>query len=199
MNTLALLTNLTQWWNALDTPGQIFIGIGAVAGVITVALLVLTIFGLDQGGVADALEIDVDTDVHGDGSLFSTRSITGFFLGFGWVGYAVFQASGSVLAGCAAGMASGFVLMLVVLWIGKSLMKLQSDGTVDFNQAVGGTGTVYITIPPRRGGGGQAQVVFKSRHEVINAISDTEVPLPAGTVIRVKERLAGDLFLVETV
>ena len=77
-------------------------------------------------------------------------------------------------------------------------MKLQSDGTVNFNDAVGATGTVYITIPPKRDAGGQAQITFKNRHEVINVITDSETPIPSGNAIRVKERLADNLFLVET-
>jgi prepilin signal peptidase PulO-like enzyme (type II secretory pathway) len=201
MNTLAVLPGLSAWWGALDTPQQIFLGIGAVAGVITLALLVLTIFGLDHGGLADALNVDVDVaadaGAHGDGSLFSTRGVTGFFLGFGWAGFGVYDSSKNVPLAIAAGVVAGVALMFFLYWVAKKLLRLQSDGTVDFNAAVGAAGTVYITVPPGRASGGQAQVIFKNRHEIINVISDSAVPLPAGANIRVKERLAGNLFLVE--
>ena len=200
MTTLAFLTSLTEWWNALDTPGQIFAGIGIVAGAITILLLFLTILGLDQGGLTDALEVDLDatSDIHADGSLFSTRSITGFFLGFGGGGSVIYESTGSALIAGLGGSAIGIVLLYAVYLMGKSMMKLQSDGTVNFADAVGSTGTVYITIPPKRAAGGQAQVTFKNRHEVINVITDAETPIASGDAIRVKERLADNLFLVES-
>ncbi|MDR2981600.1 MAG: hypothetical protein LBV12_05060 [Puniceicoccales bacterium] len=195
MAPLALIPQLTEWWQGLDTIGQVFVGIGGIAGFVTVILLVLTVFGLDHGGIADSL--DVDTEIHGDGSLFSLRSVTAFFLGFGWTGYLVYKHSGNILFACLAGFVVGTIFMLIVFWIGKSLMKLQSDGTIDYNQAIGSTGTVYVTIPGNRQSSGQAQVSFKQRHEVINAVTDAQESLSAGTNIRVKERLANNLFLVE--
>lgn len=200
MATLAFLSSLTEWWNALDTPGQIFAGIGIVAGILTIGLLFLTILGLDQGGLTDALEVDLDagTDIHADGSLFSTRSITGFFLGFGGGGSVIYSHTDNALIAGLGGSVIGVILLYAVYLMGKSLMKLQSDGTVNFNDAVGATGTVYITIPPKRDAGGQAQITFKNRHEVINVITDSETPIPSGNAIRVKERLADNLFLVET-
>jgi hypothetical protein len=196
----AFLTSASGWWSGLDTIGQVFAGIGLVAGAVTLLLLVFTILGLDHGGVTDTLELDVasDADVHADGSLFSTRSIAGFFLGFGGGASIVYQATGNPYLAGAAGFVLGFVMLYAIYFIGKSLLSLQSDGTVDFAQAIGSIGTVYITIPPTRGSGGQAQIVFHNRHEIIQAVFDGDTALPSGANIRVKERLAGDLFLVES-
>ncbi|MDR2862511.1 MAG: hypothetical protein LBV54_01345 [Puniceicoccales bacterium] len=199
MNNLAFFDGLSLWWHAHDAAGQIFIGIGAVAGVVTLILLALTMMGLDHGGIADTLEIDVasDADVQADGSLFSTRSITGFFLGFGGIGAIVHERTHDTLLASFAGSVSGVLLLYVIYVIGKSLLRLQSDGTVDFKQAVGSIGTVYITVPPGRGSGGQAQIVFQNHHEVVNVISDSAAALPAGANIRVKEYISQNLFLVE--
>lgn len=194
MTTLALVSQLSNWWQALDTPGQIFISIGGIAGAVTLGLLALTVFGLDHG---DLDAVDVGTDAHGDGSLFSLRSVTAFFLGFGWTGYLVYQHWQSILFACVGGFIIGAIFMLLIFWIGKNLMKLQSNGTVDYEQAVGSTGTVYVTIPAKRQSGGQAQVSFKNRHEVIDVVTDSPDALAAGTNIRVKARLANNLFLVE--
>jgi hypothetical protein len=189
-------SDVAMWWDGLDTAATIFWGIGGVAGAITLFLLALTIFGLDHGGVSDAMVVGADA-ASGDGSLFSTRSITAFFLGFGGGGSVIYQRYESVLAACAVGMVLGTFLLFLIYWIARKLMQLQSDGTVDFKQAIGATGSVYIAIPARRGSGGQAQIVFSNRHEVIDVVCDEETSLPAGTTIRVKEYLAHNLFLVE--
>ncbi|MDR2845117.1 MAG: hypothetical protein LBV28_03385 [Puniceicoccales bacterium] len=200
MDTLAFLSGVTEWWNNLDTAAQIFNGIGLLAGAVTLLLLVFTILGLDHGGLSDALEVDIasDIDVHADGSFFSTRSIAGFFLGFGGGGAVTYAHTANALLAGAVGLGVGVVMLYSIYFIGKRLLKLQSDGTVDFKQAIGSTGTVYITIPPKRGSGGQAQIVFNNRHEVVQAISDADAALPAGVNIRVKEHVSGSLFLVET-
>jgi hypothetical protein len=196
MDTTLPFASIAQWWASFDTIAQVFMGIGLAAGAVTLVLLALTIFGLDHGGVGDALDAGADAG-GGDGSLFSTRSIAGFFLGFGGGGSVVYERTGETLLACAAGVVLGTVSLYAMYWVAKKLMRLQSDGTVDFTQALGSTGTVYITIPAKRGSGGQAQIVFNNRHEVVDAITDSGVALPAGTPIRVKEYLARNLFLVE--
>jgi hypothetical protein len=173
---------------------------GWAGGGVTLILLFLTIFGLDHGGGLDgSLDVSVEAgaDGHGDGSLFSTRSVAAFFLGFGGFGSIVYGRTHNALLAGGVGFIAGVILHYAIYFIGKRLMRLQSDGTVDYAQAVGGTGTIYITVPPKRESGGQAQIVFNNRHEVVNVISDTDAPLPAGTPVRVKAFLAGNLFLVE--
>lgn len=197
MDTTLPFASIAQWWASFDTVAQVFMGIGLAAGAITLLLLALTIFGLDHGGVGDSLDVSADAG-GGDGSLFSTRSIAGFFLGFGGGGSIVYERTGDTLLACLAGVVAGTFLLFLIYWLAKKLMGMQSDGTVDFMQAVGSTGTVYITIPAKRGSGGQAQIVFNNRHEVIDAICDSETALPAGTAIRVKECLANNFFLVES-
>lgn len=200
MLIIAFLDSITAWWDSLDTAAKIFTGIGSVAGAITLVLLFLTILGLDHGGSVDAMGVDiaVDSDFHGDASLFSTRSITAFFLGFGSGGSIAYQHNGNILFACAIGAVVGTFLLFLIYWLAKKLMSMQSDGTVDFKQAVGSTGTVYITIPAKRGSGGQAQIAFNNRHEVVDAVTDADIALPSGTAIRVKECLAHNLFLVES-
>ncbi|MDR0535153.1 MAG: hypothetical protein LBG65_02170 [Puniceicoccales bacterium] len=192
---------LPEWWNGLDAVGRVYGGVGLAAGVVTLVLLMLTVLGLDQGGVSGALDADISSgvDVHVDGSLFSTRSIAGFFLGFGGGASIAYESTNNPFLAGAVGFVVGLGMFYAIYLIGKKLLSLQSNGTVDFAQAVGSTGSVYVTIPPARQPGGQAQVVFNNRHEVIEAISDSEEPIPAGANIRVKQRISGKLFLVESV
>jgi hypothetical protein len=197
MSTIAFFQFLGLWWHNLDTPAQIFTGIGIAAGIATVCLLVLTIFGLDHGDIASAAEVNLDAGDASDGSLFSIRSVTAFFLGFGGGGSVIYGKTGSVLQACGGGVLIGCAAFYVIYLIGKKLMRLQSDGTIDYRAAVGATGTVYVTIPPKRGPGGQAQVTFSHRCEIINAVTDHETAVPAGRNIRVKTHLANDLFLIE--
>jgi hypothetical protein len=197
--TLAFISDIVEWWSALDGAAQIFTGIGLAAGAVTIVLLVLTGFGIDHGGGEMDISGAADTDGGniGDGSLISVRGVTAFLLGFGGGGSVVYQATGSIVPACVAGAIIGSVFLYLIYFIGKKLMRLQSDGTVRYDAAIGATGTVYLTIPPNRAAGGQAQVTFSHRFETLNVVSDAATPLPAGTPVRVKQCLAPDLFLVE--
>jgi len=198
---LAFVSDISAWWGALDGPAQIFTGIGLAAGIVTVVLLALTVFGLDHGNIAEAASVDVDAGGGdaSDGSLISVRGVTAFLLGFGGGGSVIYHATGSVALACAGGTVIGAAFLYLIYFIGKKLLRLQSDGTVRYDEAVGATGTVYLTVPPARAAGGQAQVTFSHRLETLNVVADGAAPLPAGTPVRVKQRLAGDLFLVEPV
>ncbi|MDR3228903.1 MAG: hypothetical protein LBT53_05785 [Puniceicoccales bacterium] len=196
---VAFLDSFSPWWDGLGAPGQVFTAIGAIAGVITLVLLLLTAFGLDHGDIAEAASVDVSVGDISDGSLFSTRSVTAFFLGFGGAGSVIYQSTQSILLSSIGGALAGAAFLWLIYVLAKKLMLLQSDGTVNYDDVVGGTGTVYITIPAKRGGGGQAQITFKHRNEVVDAIADADAPIPSGSLVRVKERISGSLFLVETV
>ena len=87
---LALLESFV-WWIRLTPAQQLFYGIGIMAGLATLVMAGLALIGLDHHDVPD---VSVD---HGGGtSLFSTKPLTGFFLGFGWGGGIAIDAGASV-------------------------------------------------------------------------------------------------------
>ncbi|MDR1818451.1 MAG: hypothetical protein LBR07_09875 [Puniceicoccales bacterium] len=184
--------DLAEMWSKTDTAGQFFAAIGIVAGVITLVLLLMTVFGLDHGNLEAP-----DTAGDGDGSLFSTRTVSAFFLGFGGVGSLVYERTASVVAASGAGLLAGVALLWAIYQTGRRLMRLQSDGTVRYADAVGAAGKVYITIPPARAPGGQAEITFSNRNEILDAVSDSAAPIAAGAPVRVKALLADRLLLVE--
>ncbi|MET0261476.1 MAG: hypothetical protein ABW223_01165, partial [Rariglobus sp.] len=84
MTTLALINQVSQWWDELNLARQIFYGIGIIAGIMALILAILAMIGLDHGDGVDAIG---DTGAgDGDGGIFSIKPLTGFFLGFGWAG-----------------------------------------------------------------------------------------------------------------
>ncbi|MDR1498293.1 MAG: hypothetical protein LBS59_07810 [Puniceicoccales bacterium] len=200
MDNTLLFIDISGWWNDLDATARVFNVMGLVGGGVTLILLLFTIFGIDHGGIDAAPDIPTDVGVHevsADGSLFTTRSVAAFFLGFGGIGAATYERTENVIIAGGAGFVAGIIVLYLFYFIGKHLMGLQSDGTVDYAQAIGAAGTVYVTIPPNRKSGGQVQLTFKNRNEIVAVISDTSTPLPAGTLVRVKACLQGNILLVE--
>ena len=143
---------INTWWDALSVTLKIFHGIAIVAAVL-LGLQTITMFFLGDTEAGDFSDTD-GLDHHDSGvGMLSMKSITAFFTGFGWT------AIGFVKMGLAlpvvilfAGLV-GLAMMFLIYLMMKSLVKLSDSGSLDYMNAVGQPGTVYVTIPPAKGAG----------------------------------------------
>ncbi len=193
MTTLALMEEVQQRWVVLTTAQQIFYGIGILAGLSTLLLAVLAIFGIEHHDAVDALDADFD---HGGGGIFSIKPLTGFFLGFGWGGGIALSSGLSVLAATACGFGAGAAIMAVIVLMFRAILGMKSDGTMRINEAVGAIGTVYITLPASKASGGQVMVKFSGRQETFAALNASDRVIPSGEKIKVLSIVDGQTVLV---
>lgn len=184
------------WWQGLNLELQIFYGIGVIALIaLVIQFLLLGIGGVDEvgdfgdaGGLSD----------HGSGlGIFSFRGITAFFLGFGWTGAIALKSGLSVAVAIVLGFLVGTVLMIAFFLLMRSMMRLQSSGTLDYRNAVGEVATVYVTVPGSGKGGGQVEVMIQGRLSVAEALHRGESPIVPGTKVRVVEMLGRSTLVVE--
>jgi membrane protein implicated in regulation of membrane protease activity len=154
--------------------------------------------GGDAGDVdvGDAGDIDLAEGAEAVASfkLLTLQGITAFFAMFGLIGLALLKANAgepvSVLGGVAAGGASAFLIGKLL----ASLLKLQSAGNIDFHNAIGEEGTVYLRIPAD--GRGKAQVTIQDRLRVVEAVSEDKEELKTGERIKVVRVVGGDTLSV---
>jgi hypothetical protein len=89
--------------------------------------------------------------------------------------------------------AAGALCGLFFLWSAwktmKGLHSLKADGTIDYANAVGNVGTVYIPIHPGRKGGGQIQVKVQGRERTVLAITDSETEIGNLEKVRIIEKI----------
>lgn len=180
------------WWNELNLELQIFYAIGIIALLVLLIQLALSVFG----GMDDTYEIGHGD--HGDGlSFFSIRGVTAFFVGFGWSGVISLKAGVGVIGAIAIGTAVGLLLMIGIFLLMKSMLRLQSSGTLDFANAVGQVGTVYVTIPADRKAGGQVELLIQGRLTMADALSRGVEPLRPGTKVTIVEKIGSSTLIVE--
>ncbi|HRQ88277.1 MAG TPA: hypothetical protein PLA50_05730 [Bacteroidia bacterium] len=181
------------WWQALDLELKIFYGIGIVALFTLVLQIAMMFFG--------GLDHDVDFGDGGDhGSglgIFSFRGITAFFLGFGWTGVIVVKAGLGLGAAIILGLLVGGTLMVSIFLMMRAMLRLQSSGTLDYANAVGEVGTVYVTVPAFQKAGGQIEVLIQGRLTVADALHKGGASLSPGTKVRVVETVGRSTFVVE--
>lgn len=195
MTTLAIIDQVGGWWNELTVAKQMFFGIGLIAALVSVVLGVLAMIGMEHHEASDGLSLgDLD---HAGAGVLSIKPLTGFFLGFGWAGGFALDAGLPLLAALLIATASGGILMGIVVLLIRTIYSLKSDGTAQVEKAVGGIGTVYVTIPARRGAGGQVIVNFSGRQETLAALHAGEQSIASGEKVRVLELIDRRTVLVE--
>jgi hypothetical protein len=186
---------MIDWWNSLLVERQIFYAIGIVSLSILLLQILLTLVGID------AHHGDADLSGHGDHpsglGLLSIRTVTAFFVGFGWGGAIILNHGHSVLAAIAGGMGIGLVFLLATAFLIRNLLRLQSSGNLDYRNALGIIGTVYTTIPAAEAGGGQLELVLQGRLMMAEAYTKATHDLKPGNKARVVALIGQSTLLVE--
>lgn len=156
-------------------------------------------FDAGMDGDADA-ETDVDAGGHSGLfaglKLFTLRGIVAFLAVCGWGGLWLLRMGMHPIFAVFLAIAMGFWAMLLMALFLRVALKLQNDGTLDFRNALGTAGTVYLTIPARRAGEGKVHVVVQDQLRELEAVTDEETPIPTGSEIVVVGLSGGNTLVV---
>lgn len=182
---------LADWWHS-HTPFLQFYYIVAVVSFL--ALLIQAVL-LMVGLPGDA---DLGLSGHGEGlGVVSVRTITAFLVGFGWSGVLMLEAGAGTVATVAVSTVGGAALMVAAHLLFLKLLKLQTQGNVNYSSCVGQVGTVYVTIPPGGGDGGQIELMAQGRLRFVKALTAGSEPIPPGTKVRVTSVVDAETLMVE--
>lgn len=195
MHVIGLFDVFTHWWDSLNGARQLFYGIGLAAGFCAIILAVLAFLGMEHHeGLEGATSLDTDA-----GGIFSIKPLTGFFLGFGWIGGIALDFGFSLLVAVVAACVAGTLVTAVIVVMFRTIYAMRSDGTMQVNDALGATGTVYITVPPGKNSGGQVTVNFRGRQETFAALTESAHLIASGDKIKVTRIIDGQTVLVEPI
>ena len=206
-----------EWWTGLTILQQVFLYAAVPATLILVIQTIMLLVGLGQGGSgmpeggmdSDGAfdDIDVDDGVFGDAydlhdvsgveapdaglSLFTVRGIITFFSIFGWGGLAISRSGANDAASILVALLLGSVAMLLMAMALRSFSKLQSSGNISLDNALGKSGSVYITIPANRENRGKVSLLVQERLGEFDAVTDEEGAIHTGeevTVVGISNR-----------
>jgi len=188
------MESFADWWNGLSTVLKIFWALALPFTLIFVLQLILSFLGHDHPD--DVVDTDIETD-HGAGfQFFTLKNFIGFFTIFGWAGIAMIESGASVGAAIAVASVSGTLMMFVMAGTFYLLMKAQHDGTMKIKNAVGHTGEVYLTIQSKRGGTGKVQIIVSGALRTLDALTDDEVDIQTGKMVKVSKIVNDNILLV---
>lgn len=168
-----------------------FLACALLGGSVLVLQLVLGLLGFagHDGDIGhDAL--------HGGLDLLSIRALSAGVAMFGVGGLLGAASPFGVVGGLLLGLVLGAGSALGVAQLMRSMLRLESDGTLRIENAIGATAIVYLTIPAGRQGAGKIHVTVQGRSVEIAAVTAHDRSLPTGASVVVIDVAGSDLLEV---
>jgi len=187
---------MIDYWLNLSSTMQTFVGIGAISSLVLSIQLVLSMIGGDMDGI----DADLDLAEGGEGGasgILSVRPIGAFFTGFGWTGASMTDYGYGLGITTVVSAVVGSALLAMVFYLMAYLHSLRQEGTLDYSNAIGQVGSVYLPIPPHRKGLGQIEVTIQGRLSIVKAVTDHDKKIGNRVAVRVTELVDQQTILVE--
>jgi membrane protein implicated in regulation of membrane protease activity len=160
-----------------------------VGGTLFVLQFLLSMLDFGGGHDVDAHSFDMHHagGGHGEGTswlfgMLSFRAIVSALTAFGLGGLATNSSGATQIESLGFAVFCGLATMLVVAFMTHSMRKLEDDGTVHIQKALGRSGTVYLTIPAKKSGTGKVTISLQNRTMEFPAITPAE-ELVTGTIV----------------
>lgn len=198
------------FWEGLTTLGKIYWIIAIPTSAIFIILFILMLVGADKDVVTD-LDIDADLDLDdvdgadisghtGIGDYFlSFKAIMSFLTMFSWSGIACLNSGLLPIITIIISVVAGGLMMTAVSTLLYYLTKLQHSGTMEFKNAIGQKGDVYITIPANKTAIGKVQVIVQGSLRTLDAVTEEAEPIKTNSKIEVINILEDNILLVKKI
>lgn len=186
----------------------IYWGATIIGGTLFILRTIMMVAG---GGLGDGdfdADVDMDGDIHIDGDhldtdpdsdisfkLLSMQGLTAFFMMFGLVGLALLKADLAVLLTILGGGVAGSLAVWIISLLFSQMKRLQSDGTLRIENAIGESGTVYLSVPAK--GTGQVRVSVQGALKIFDAASKSGEKIKTGAKITVTGTVDNNTLIVE--
>jgi hypothetical protein len=187
---------MIDYWLNLSSTMQTFVGIGAISSLVLSLQLLLSLIGGDMDGLDGDLDM-MDGGEGGASGVLSVRTIGAFFSGFGWTGASMTDYGYGLGITTVVSAAVGTALLALVFYLMAYLHSLRQVGTLDYSNAVGQVGSVYLAIASNRKGIGQVEVMVQGRLSIVRAVTDHDKKIGNRVAVRVTELVDKQTILVE--
>ncbi len=141
-----------------------------------------------------------DSDLTHAGSgihLFTLQGLVAFFAVFGWSGLIMLEGNVQPVGAVALAIVFGFGAMVALAFLLRAMLKLQQAGNMDIKNAIGRSGTVYLTIPAKREQKGKVTIFIQDRVTELDAVTNNAEPIHTGVEVTVIGISNGNTLIVD--
>ena len=175
-----MFSDLATWWQALGGAEQLFWAIGLISNALFAVYLLMQFAGGHDTDIHDTDVPDADAGF----TILSLRSLLAFGMFMGYTGVVALRLGGGWFTALAAGVAAGVLAAWLAWRLLRLILRLQSSGTLDMQNAIGQTGEVYLAIPAGMQGAGKVMVEVQGALREMDAVSE-EASIPNGQPVLV--------------
>lgn len=187
---------MEAWWSGISGFEKFFWTLAIPFTALFIMQMGMLIIGLDSSmdtpDINDSIDIDIDIDADTDIDLdpnvplklITMRNIIIFLTIFSWTGIMGVRHGYSKTLTIALGIILGAVVIVILSSVYKLIFKLTESGNINFKNAIGAVGEVYLTVRDNGKEGGKIQVIFQSSLKEVPAIT-YGMELKTGTKIKV--------------
>lgn len=175
------------------------LAIGLSSLLLYVIKLFLLLLGGDSSDSFENFSSDLgDVDAQASFSLFSTQSLLAFVMGMSWSLLAAHHEWHlSPVFAWITSLFFGFVMMFLSAFLLSKIKGLNTQGSFNIHNALGKTGLVYLTIPPKGKGLGQVEIVVDGRRKVLKAMSLEEASIKSFQRVEII-KVENNILIVKT-
>ncbi|WMI70170.1 hypothetical protein [Mangrovimonas sp. YM274] len=186
-----------DWFAALDAFSKFYWIIALIGSLVFLFIMASTFLGAD--GIDDVEDVDasIDTDTGIEFQFITFKNLIGFFTIFGWSGIGCIEAGLSKPLSIIISLACGLAMMTVMAAMFYYMKKLTDSGTLNYNNAIGAVGEIYLTVGANRSRMGKVSIRVQGTLRELEALSDSLFELKSGTIIKVVDVTSNGILIVE--
>jgi len=180
-----------MWWEQLSSFQQGMFIVAVSASFVMLIFLILMLIGIegtDFDGVEDMSDVDFlnDEPLTGIGGLkiLTIRGILAFISMGAWTAYLLVNWMHPLWAS-AIGMVVGAISAYLLALAFKATYKLESSGNLDYVNAIGQLGTVYIRVPKSKSGKGKITLTIQERYIEVDAMTEFDQDILPKSIVEV--------------
>lgn len=188
---------MMDWFSSLETFAQFYWIIALIGSIVFLFIVITTLVGVEGGGDIDDVDTSIDTDTGIEFQFITLKNLIGFFTIFGWAGIACIGEDISKPITVLISVIAGLVMMAIMAAMFHYMKKLTDSGTLNYNNALGAVGEVYLTIGANRTRMGKVSVRVQGTLRELEALTDSFSELKSGTIIKVVDVTSNGVLIVD--
>ncbi len=188
---------MLEWFSDLELFSKFYWLITIIGSLVFLIVVIMTFMGMDGADDFESVDASIDADTGIEFQFISLKNLIGFFTIFGWSGIACIDAALSKPITVLISVVCGLVMMTIMALMFHYMKKLSDSGTLNYKNALGEIGEVYLSIGSNRSRMGKVSVRVQGTLRELDALTDSFTELKSGTIIKIVDVTSNGILIVD--
>ncbi len=188
---------MLEWFSDLELFSKFYWLITIIGSLIFTIVIIMTFLGVDGSDDFESVDTGIEADTGIEFQFITLKNLIGFFTIFGWSGIACIDAGLSKPITVLISVVCGLIMMTIMAAMFHYMKKLTDSGTLDYKNALGAVGEVYLTLGANRSRMGKVSVRVQGTLRELDALTDSFTELKSGTIIKIVDVTSNGILIVD--